>query len=281
LIAALAPVDSAAQRFTPRARAYNLNCHKKRDRMKTLRTASIAVVATLALAACNSKDDAAPAGEVAEGKPVATVAPPAGQNWTDVAAVTPEGGVVEGNPNAPIKLVEYASHTCSHCADFAGEGIAPLREKYVASGRVSYEIRNQIHDPVDLTFAVLARCAGPEAFHAFAEQGWANLAPMFEKIQANSAMLDSAQSATGAARMDIVANAAGLYDFFAQRGVSRDQAKACIAKTDTATQIAANSESQSNEQGVTGTPWFFINGVSVGTQNWQSLEPMLQRAGAR
>jgi protein-disulfide isomerase len=249
--------------------------------MTILRTASIALAATLALAACNSKDAAAPAGEVTEGKPVAAVPPPAGQTWSDVAAVTPEGGVIEGNPNAPIKLVEYSSHTCSHCAEFAETGIEPLRSKYINSGRVSYEIRNQIHDPIDLTFAVLARCAGPEAFHAFAEQGWSNLGAMFEKVQANSAMLDAAQAATGVARMDGIANAAGLYDFFAQRGVSRDQAKACLAKTDTATKIAADSESQSNDLGVTGTPWFFINGVSVGTQNWQSLEPMLQRAGAR
>ena len=249
--------------------------------MTILRTASITLAATLALAACNGKDAAAPAGEVAEGKPVAAVQAPAGQSWSEVASITPEGGIVEGNPNAPIKLVEYASHTCSHCAEFAATGMEPLRAKYVNSGRVSYEIRNQIHDPIDLTFAVLARCAGPEAFHAFAEQGWANLGPMFEKIQANSAMLDAAQGATGVARMDGIAQAAGLYDFFAQRGVSRDQAKACLAKTDTATQIAANSETQSNELGVTGTPWFFINGTSVGTQNWQSLEPMLQRAGAR
>jgi hypothetical protein len=32
---------------------------------------------------------------------------------------------------------------------------------------------------------------------------------------------------------------------------------------------------------VTGTPWLFINVTSVGTHIWKSLEPMLQRAGAR
>ena len=81
--------------------------------------------------------------------------------------------------------------------------------------------------------------------------------------------------------MDGVANAAGLYEFFAQRGVSRDQARTCLANTDTATKIATNSDTQSSELNVTGTPWFFINGSSVGTQNWAALEPMLQRAGAR
>ena len=248
--------------------------------MKRIRTASVALVAALTLAACNSKDEAA-TGEVAQGEAVAAVPAPAGQSWSDVAAFTPEGGVVEGNPNAPIKLVEYASHTCSHCAEFAAAAAEPLRTKYVDSGKVSYEIRNQIHDPIDLTFAVLARCAGPEAFHAFAEQGWGNLAAMFDNVKANSAAMEGAMSQQGAARFDTIAQGAGLYDFFAQRGVSRDQAQTCLAKTDTATKIAANSDSQSSELNVTGTPTFFINGRNVGTQTWATLEPMLQKAGAR
>ena len=245
-----------------------------------LRNTPLALVVALALAGCGS-EEAATDGAVTEGKPVAAVAAPAGQAWSDVAAVTPEGGIVIGNPNAPIKLVEYASHTCGHCAEFSKTASEPLRTKYVDSGKVSFEIRNQIHDPIDLTFAVLARCAGPEAFHPVAEQGWANLENMFAQVRTNEAALQAASQAQGAARFDGVANAAGLYDFFAQRGISRDQAQTCLAKTDTATQIAANSDKQSEELGVTGTPWFFINGSSVGTLDWAKLEPMLQRAGAR
>ena len=245
-----------------------------------LRSAPLALVAVLALAGCKSEE--APAdGTIAEGSPVDAVAAPAGQAWSEMAAVTPEGGIVQGNPNAPIKLVEYASHTCGHCAEFAEAAAEPLRTKYVDSGKVSYEIRNQIHDPIDLTFAVLARCAGPEAFHAFAEQGWGNLEAMFAQVQANGAALEAASQAQGAARFDGIANASGLYDFFAQRGVSRDQARTCLAKTDVATKIANNSDQQSEDLKVTGTPTFFINGANVGTQTWATLEPMLQRAGAR
>jgi len=244
-----------------------------------LRTAPLALVAVLALAGCKSEETAD--GTVAEGEPVAAVAAPAGQVWSEVAAVSSEGGVVQGNPDAPIKLVEYASHTCGHCAEFAATSAEALRTKYVDTGKVSYEIRNQIHDPIDLTFAVLARCAGPEAFHTLAEQGWGNLEGIFAQARANQAAFEAAGQAQGAARFDGIANAAGLYDFFAQRGVSRDQAKTCLAKTDTATQIAANSDKQSQELNVTGTPTFFINGSNVGTQSWATLEPMLQRAGAR
>ena len=245
-----------------------------------LRSAPLALVVVLALAGCKSEEKPAD-GTIAEGAPVAAVAAPAGQTWSEVAAATPEGGVVQGNPNAPIKLVEYASHTCGHCAEFAKASAEPLRTKYVDTGKVSYEIRNQVHDPLDMTFAVLARCAGPNAFHAFAEQGWGNLENMFAQVQANQAALEAASQAKGAAQFDAFAKAAGLYDFFAQRGVSRDQARACLAKTDTAMQISSNSDKQSEELNVTGTPMFFINGTNVGTQTWETLEPMLQRAGAR
>ncbi len=190
-----------------------------------LHTLPLTLAAVLTLVACNS--DEAADGEVAEGEAVAAVPAPAGQTWSEVASVTPEGGIVEGNPNAPIKLIEYASHTCGHCAEFSEAAAEPLRSKYIETGKVSFELRNQIHDPIDLTIAVLARCAGPEAFHAFAEQGWSNLDAIFANVQANEAVLNAASQAQGAARFDGIATAAGLYDFFAQRGVSRDQAKAC------------------------------------------------------
>jgi len=232
----------------------------------------------LALAACGSKeeDNAAPKGEA-----IAKIAPPAGQQWSEIAADTPEGGVVLGNPNAPIKLMEYASHTCPHCAEFSEHASSALREKYVDSGVVSYELRNQIHDSIDLTASMLMRCSGPAAFHTLAEQFWGNLGPMVEQIQKNNAGMAKASTAPEAQRYQAIAEAAGLYDFFAARGISRDQAMKCLADPAKARAILDRSSKQSDELNVTGTPTFFINGKNVGTQTWDTLEPMLQAAGAR
>jgi len=249
--------------------------------MTMFRRAALATLAAplaLALAACGSETAE---GEIPEGEAIAAIPAPDGQAWADVASETPEGGFVMGNPDAPVKLVEYASHTCGHCAEFSETAAAPLRDKYVASGVVSYEIRNQIHDPVDLTFAVLARCAGPQAFHPLAEQGWSNLNGFFETLQGNQAAYEAASQQQGAALYQGIADASGMFEFFAQRGVSRDQAMQCLSDEAKASAIAAASNQQSNELNVTGTPTFFINGRNVGTQNWKSLEPMLQRAGAR
>jgi hypothetical protein len=80
----------------------------------------------LALAGCNQAADNATAP--ANGSTAAAVAPPAGQDWTQVVSQTPEGGFVMGNPNAPVKLVEYLSLTCPHCAQFAETGYPQLQE---------------------------------------------------------------------------------------------------------------------------------------------------------
>jgi protein-disulfide isomerase len=113
-------------------------------------------------------------GRPPKGEPIAPVAAPAGAIVVETAAETPEGGFVIGNPNAPLKLVEYGSHTCHVCAAFSQEGAAGM-DKYVETGVVSYEIRNLIRDPVDLTIALLARCSGPAAFHPDRQPGVAEL----------------------------------------------------------------------------------------------------------
>jgi protein-disulfide isomerase len=239
---------------------------------------AFAACAALVLTACggSSSDDALPVGE-----PIAHVAPPAGQQWAEVASETPEGGVIIGNPNAPLKLMEYASHTCSHCADFSEKASVPLRDKYVASGVLSYELRNQIHDPIDLTVAMLARCSGPQSFHPLTEQLWANLGPVFERVQASGDALAQASALPEDQRYQAIADVSGLLDFFAARGISRDQAMQCLADPAKATAFVERSTKQSNELDVTGTPTFFLNGENIGTHTWETLEPILQKAGAR
>lgn len=243
---------------------------------------ALAGFAAIALAACGS--EAEDTGAPPEGDPIAAIEPPEGQEWTEVARETEEGGFVIGNPDAPIKLVEYASHTCVHCGDFSENASAPLREKYVSSGVVSYEIRNQIHDPIDLTTSMLARCSGPEAFHPLAEQFWANLNSVFDRVQENQEAFARASQVPEEQRYQQVAEAAGLIDFFAARGIPRDQAMQCLADPSLGEAILERSNTQSEELDVTGTPTFFLNGRLVELSNdpiWPQVEAALQAAGAR
>lgn len=245
-----------------------------------LRTAPFALAAALALAACNSEEATAD-GAVAEGAPVAAVAAPAGQEWIDVASRTADDGYLVGNPDAPIKLMEYGSLTCGACANFTQTGFEALREKYINTGKVSFELRNQVHNGIDLVLARLVRCSTPDAMVPLAEQVWLNFEEVLAGAQAAAPQLEAAMALPENQRYAAVAQAAGLFPFFASRGISEDQARTCLADAKAVQAIAERSEKQSEELKVNGTPTFFINGRNLGSLDWATLEPMLQRAGAR
>src|SRR5688500_13061899 len=118
------------------------------------------MTARLALAALMAIALAAPAAMA----PAQTRVVPSLRDWTRVEATTPDGGFRMGNPDAPVKLVEYLSLTCPHCAAFAREGTPPLIRNYVRRGRVSFEVRNLPLNALDVTATILARCGGPERF---------------------------------------------------------------------------------------------------------------------
>lgn len=243
-------------------------------------TALFALAAPLALglAACgSSQETAAPAGE-----PVAAVPAPAGQSWRETVQVTERGGYLVGNPDAPIKLIEYGSLTCPACAAFSVSGSEPLLENYVNSGRVSYEFRSfVIHGPLDLVLTRLIGCGAPEAAVPLADQLWANLATIQQTAYADQNALEASLQLPENQRFVAFAQQAGLYDFFAARGLSREQAATCLGDFEAMKRIAEMSQSYGRDDGINSTPTFLLNGAKFDETSWQGVEAALQRAGAR
>ena len=240
--------------------------------------ALIALPLALGLSACGKKDDAAGAGPV--GAPLNAVAPPAGKAWADVVSVTPEGGYVMGNPNAPIKVVEFGSLTCPHCAEFEEKGFPHVRDEYVAKGTVSFEFRNFVRDPYDTTMAMLTHCGTPESFFALTEQVYSNQKAIFDQLQPIGAQLQAANLPQDKI-FSAIGERGGLIDFFAARGIAKDQAAQCLANSATATKLADATSKATDAYNVTGTPTFLVNGKNVEVATWDALEPILKQAGAR
>lgn len=235
----------------------------------------------LGLAACNKSADGTATAELS-GAPIAKIAPPAGKTWAEVVKVTDEGGYQMGNPDAPIKVVEYGSLTCPHCAEFAELSGVEMRDTFVASGRVSYEFRNLIRDGIDLTLAQLVRCSPPESFFALTDQTFANQKTFFEKAQnAGKPAQEAAFSAAPAQRGAAIAGLTGAIDFFAARGISKDQANTCLADVKSAEKLATMSNEQGQKYNIEGTPTFFINGKKQEANTWPLLKDALMKAGAR
>lgn len=193
--------------------------------------------------------------------------------WTQVATPVATGSYLIGNPKARVKLVEYVSYTCPHCAHFAAESGTTLKAM-VRSGSTSLEVRNQIHDKVDLAAATLARCAGRSVFPAlhdafFAQQeAWIGRAVDWDRANAQrvSAFPQLAQ-------LRAVADGAGLTDIARGAGMTAAAVDACFATDAALRQTLAASAATAK---VRGTPAFEINGKLVEGVGWAQLEPMLR-----
>ena len=235
------------------------------------------VAALSLLAACGGGDTG---NNQAQPAPAALKQIPAPQgDWTEVVSATPEGGFRMGNPDAPVKLVEYASPTCPYCAAFAREGVPTLRDRYVRSGQVSWEFRTYMNHPTDPGISLLLHCRGAGPFFQLAEQLYATQDAWVARLQAlppaEQQRIQSAPPAQAAAEL---MRAAGLDEFFRQRGMPQSRIDSCLADQAGLARLA-EINARGERDGITGTPNFLINGVLVaGASSWAQLEPRLQEA---
>jgi protein-disulfide isomerase len=199
-------------------------------------------------------------------------------DWSRTVAVTPEGGVRKGNPNARVKIVEYASLTCPHCADFAKSASAPLN-RAVLSGKVSFEYRPYVLNGIDAAATVLARCASPANFFRLVDSLFATQADWVQKVSGMSAAQKSQLNALPEnARLGRIAEIGGMLPIAARAEVPAARARACLADPARLAKLGEMAEAAA-ALGVQGTPTFFINGSRVHAHDWTELEPLIRQAG--
>lgn len=248
--------------------------------MKALIGAS-ALTLTLLLAGCGddqgANSAARNAGTTVSAEPLPQVEAPNG-DWTQVVTQTQEGGFLMGNPNAPVKLIEYASLTCPHCAAFSEEGGEKLKNEYVKSGQVSFEFRNFVMNPIDLAATMLVRCQGTGPFFKSVEQLFATQ----QQWTAGASQMSPADQQRIAAlpreqQTAAFAKAAGIDTFFRQRGMPEARVNSCLADQKSVEQLVQMNETAVQRDKVEGTPTFLINGEKVdNASTWEALEPKLR-----
>lgn len=227
-----------------------------------IRPAALALAGTVAVAFAA----AAPVGAAAQ------------QDWAKTVTVTPEGGYRMGNPNAAVKVVEYGSLTCPHCADFSNSAKGPLAAR-VRTGKVSFEFRNFVLNGVDATASLLARCGSPAQFFPIVERIYSTQPQWIARFSGLSAdQKEKIQALPEAQRLAGVADAAGLTQLAVQGGVPAAKAKACLADRAGLERIGRMYEA-AVKLGVEGTPTFFVNGAKVNAHDWAELDAEIRKAG--
>ncbi len=242
--------------------------------MMTIRHAA-AIGLLLAMAACGKTPDAPVTTTT-----TATTTTTPGKDWTTVTAATPEGGFRLGNPDAKVKLLEFASLTCPHCKDFAEEAFETIKTKYVASGNVSYEYRNFVLNGPDFAASMLARCQGPDAFFALLQSFYADqkswVEPFGKMTAADNARL---QAMPQDKQIPALAEIGQLDAYVRARGIPRAKFDQCVSDKAQIAQLEALRKQATDTYKLTGTPGFIINNQpQPDVYTWKDLEPKLQAA---
>ena len=148
-----------------------------------------------------------------------------------------------GDPNAKVKIVEYASLTCSHCGKFNNEVFPEFKKKYIDTGKVHYTFKEFLTAPAEVAAAgfLTARCAGKDKYFNVVDALFHAQEEMFTSGDMRGVLLRTAQSA----------------------GMTEEKFNACI--TDEAALKALNErvEKAIKVDKITATPSFIVNGKKV------------------
>lgn len=179
----------------------------------------------------------------------------------DSAAIAQADDMSLGNPNARVKVVEYASASCPHCARWNMEVFPAFKAKYVDTGKVSYTLKEYLTDPEALAAAgfLLARCAGKDRYF-----------PVLDAVfRGQSEMIQTGDVRGVLAR---IAKSPG--------GLTEAQLDACMRDTAAEKALAARAERHLHVDKITSTPTFVINGRRVeGEMTLPELDAAIAKAG--
>ncbi len=196
--------------------------------------------------------------------------------WNNTVELTAEGGHRFGNPDAPVKLVEYVSYTCSKCAAFMIQSAGALQIGYISSGKVSIELRHLTSGPVDLAAAMLANCGPPAKFalnHAALMRSQPNWRETFER--AGTAQKQRWVIGTLISRNRAIASDLHWFEVMESRGFDRMTTEKCLGDQTVANRIGEQSKA-GYASGITLLPSFTINGTLLETTHtWSELRPQI------
>jgi protein-disulfide isomerase len=198
-------------------------------------------------------------------------------SWERQVATTADGMPVLGSQTAPVRLVEFISYTCPHCASFSTEADWALGEGLVKEGKVAVEVRPFIRNGIDLVATLLATCGDKSRFFDNHKAILAGQASWLTEPSdpGYKARWDNPDFA---ARAKAVAQDLGLYRLMEARGYQAAELDLCLADEARGLGFLTTTDRDSVELGIQGTPSFLINGKLQSVHSWPELQAALQAA---
>lgn len=183
---------------------------------------------------------------------------PALAQESSVVTITGEspGDFSLGAPDAPVKIVEYASFTCPHCADFHANVFKSLKAEYIDTGLVQFTLREVYFDRYGLWAAMVARCGGEERYFGIHDM-------IFDKQREWAASEDPT----------VVVN--NLKEIGLSAGLDPKILEACLNDQANAEALIKQFEANMAADGVKGTPTILVNGEVHSNMPWSELKSLI------
>lgn len=177
-------------------------------------------------------------------------------------AATPEAAAVEvqdfsiGDPAAKVKITEYASFTCPHCANFHATVWPELKKNYIDTGKVYFTYREVYFDRYGLWAAMMARCGGEMRYFGIVD-----------------VLFDTQKEWAGSEDPNaVVENIKKI-----GRSVGMDDAAldVCLKDAKQAEAMVAHFQKNFDADGIEGTPSFIINGTKQSNMAYEDMAKII------
>ena len=173
------------------------------------------------------------------------------------AAILPDH--VLGDEAAPVTVIEYASYTCPHCANFHSNQLKRLKAEYVDTGKVKFIHREVYFDQFGLRAGLLAQCGGDMRYYG--------ISGMLYDQQTD--WIGSGEEAEIFANLITLGKVAGL---------SEDEINACIDfdNNDNVANLVATFQHHAEADGINATPTLVIDGEKHSNMSYEDLKAIIE-----
>jgi protein-disulfide isomerase len=160
-----------------------------------------------------------------------------------------------GPADAKVVVVEYASMTCGHCANFHNKVFPEIKKKYIDTGKVRFVMREFPLDNLAAAASMLARCAGGDKTYPMIES--------FFQTQADWAYAKGSPLPK-------------LFEIAKQAGFTQESFDKCLTDQKLLDQLTAVRTRASEVFGVNSTPTFFVNGKRAPAPTLEALDALIE-----
>ncbi|MCG7520632.1 DsbA family protein [Ruegeria sp. Ofav3-42] len=162
-----------------------------------------------------------------------------------------------GAEDAPVEIIEYASYTCPHCANFHTGAFKELKKDFIDTGKVKFIYREVYFDRYGLWASMVARCGGPEKFFGISDLIYEGQSE-WTKAGGPAEIVDELRKIGRLA------------------GIDNDQLEACLQDGTRAQTLVAWYQENAERDGVQATPSFVVNGKKVDNQSYGDFKKLIE-----